>query len=67
MSINCLFDAWCLSQSLLKPMRCHNDEEYSYLRPETLICNFETPSTDLALGRLVLLKEAFALLKFLHL
>ena len=67
MSLNCLFDAWCLSQSLLKSISCHNDEEISYLHPETLMCNFETPSADLALGRLVLLKEAFALLKCLHL
>ena len=67
MSLNCLFDAWCLSQSLLKSISCHNDVEFSYLHSETLMCNFETPSADLALGRLVLLKEAFALLKCLHL
>ena len=67
MSLNCLFDAWCLSQSLLKLMRCHNGEEFSYLHPETLMCNFETPCADLALGRLVLLKEAFAHLTCLHL
>ena len=48
-------------------MSCHNDEEFSYLHPETLMCNFETPSADLVLGRLVLLKEAYALLKFFHL
>ena len=42
MYLNCLFDAWCLSQSLLKSMSCHNDVEFSYLHPETLMCNFET-------------------------
>ena len=66
MSLNCLFDAWCLSQSLLKSMSCHNDEEFSYLRPETLMCNFNTKCADLALYGLVLLKEAFAHLTSLH-
>ncbi len=60
MSVNCLFDAWCLSQSLLKPMRCHNGEEFSSLLREDLLCDFEAPSADLALGGLVMLKEAFA-------
>ena len=67
MSFNCLFDAWFLSQSLFKSMSCHNDEEFSYLHPETLMCNFETPSADLALSRLVLLKEAPAHIHGLHL
>ena len=67
MSLNCLFDAWCFYQSLLKSMSCHNDLEFSYLHPETLMCNFETPSADLSFGRLVLLKEAFSLLNCLHL
>ena len=48
-------------------MRCHDDEEFSYLRPETLMSNFVTPSADLALGGLVLLKEAFAHIQGLHL
>ena len=67
MSLNCSFDAWCLFQCLLKPLNCRNDQEFSYLPPETLMCNFETSSADLALGRLVLLKEAFAHLKCLNL
>ena len=67
MSLNCLFDAWCLSQSLLKSMSCHNDEEFSYLHPETLMFNFKTLCADFALGRLVLLKEAFANLTCIHL
>ena len=67
MSLNSGDEAWCLSQSLLKLMRCHNGEEFSYLLREALLCDLEAPSADLALGRLVLLKEAFALLKCLHL
>jgi hypothetical protein len=48
-------------------MSYHNDEEFSYLRPETLMCNFKTQCADLALGGLVLLKEAFTHLTCFHL
>ena len=67
MFLNCLFDACCLFQSVLKPMRCHKDEEFSYLRPEILMFIFKTPCADLALSGHEVFKEAFANLTCLHL
>ena len=67
MSLNCLFDALCLSQSLLKLMRCHNGEEFSYLLREALLCDLETPFADFALGGHEVFKETLVRVHGLHL
>ena len=60
-------EAWCLSQSLLKLMRCHNGEEFSYLLREALLCDLEAPSADLALGGHEVFKETLVHVYGLHL